>query len=192
MEKGDPIRKNRPMEKGDVGRRQRHSARDPTGVSDVAGFADTYFLPTSYHMKKGKSRVYKAAILYCDALTKFIHVEPVALLVKDRPMSSVAVAGYKRFIAKCQELSEMEIHPTHLRTDGGAEWKGAFATFMTEQREIHPDAYAHTLTTGRRASSNSIAERSVASIQRLQYAHYRAVVRKWDEDKVATRNRRYD
>ncbi len=145
-------------------------------------FADTYFLPASYHMKKGKGKVYRAAILYCDALTKFIHVEPCALLVKDRPMSSVAVSGYKRFIAKCQELSEMEIHPTHLRTDGGAEWKGAFATFMTEQREIHPDAYAHTLTTGGRASSNSIAERSVATIRRLQYAHYRSVVRKWDED----------
>ena len=93
-------------------------------------FADTYFLPASYHTKKGRSRVYKAGILFCDALTKFIHVEPVALLVKKRPMSSVAVTGYMRFIAKCQELSEMETHPTHLRTDGGAEWKGAFATYM--------------------------------------------------------------
>ena len=145
-------------------------------------FADTYFLLASYHMKKGKSRVYKAAILYCDALTKCIHVEPVALLVKDRPMSSVAVSGYKRFIAKCQKLSEMEIHPTHLRTDGGAEWKGAFATFMTEQREIHPDAYAHTQTAGGPASGNSNAERGVATIRRLQYAHYRSVVRKWDYD----------
>ncbi len=44
-------------------------------------FADTYFLPASYHTKKGKSRVYKAAIPYCDALTKFIHVEQCALLV---------------------------------------------------------------------------------------------------------------
>ena len=143
-------------------------------------------------MKKGKSRVYKAAILCCDALTNFIHVEPCALLVKDRPMSTVAVAGYKRFIAKCRELSEMDTHPAHLRTDGGAEWKGAFATYVREQRTAHPDAYAHTLTTGGRASSNSIAERSVATIRRLQYAHYRSVVRKWDEDKVATRHRRYD
>ena len=141
-------------------------------------FADTYILPASYHMNKGKSRVYKAAILYCDALTKFIHVEPCALLVKDRPMSSVVVTGYKRFISKCQELSEMEIHPTHLRTDGGSEWRGAFATYMREQRTAHPDAYAHTLTTGGRASGNSIAERSVATIRRLQYAHYRSVVRR--------------
>ena len=63
-------------------------------------FADTYFLPAAYHTKKGKGKVHKATILYCDALTKFIHVEPCALLVKDRPMSSVAVAGYKRFIVK--------------------------------------------------------------------------------------------
>ena len=51
--------------------------------------------------------MYKAGILFCNALTKFIHVEPVALLVKKRPMSSVAVSGYRRFIVKCQELSEM-------------------------------------------------------------------------------------
>ena len=44
-------------------------------------FADTYFLPASYHSAKGKSRVYRAGILYCGALTKFIHVEPCALLV---------------------------------------------------------------------------------------------------------------
>ncbi len=48
------------------------------------------------------------------------------------------------------------------------------------------------LTTGGRASGNSIAERSVATIRRLQYAHNRSVVRKWDDDKVATRHRRYD
>ncbi len=65
-------------------------------------FADTYFLPASYHTKKGKSRVYKAGILFCDALTKVIHVEPVALLVKKRPMSSVAVTRFKHFIAKCR------------------------------------------------------------------------------------------
>ncbi len=65
--------------------------------------------------------MYKAGILNCDASTQFIHVEPAALLVEKRPMSSVAVSGYKRFIAKCQELSEMETHPMHLRTDGGAE-----------------------------------------------------------------------
>ena len=141
-------------------------------------FADTYFLPASYHTKKGKGKVYKAAILFCDALTKFIHVEPVALLVKDRPMSSVAVAEYKRFIVKCRKLSEMETHPAHLRTDGGAEWKGSFSSYLREQHIAHPDAYAHTLTTGGRASGNSIAERSVAIIRRLQYAHYRSAVRK--------------
>ena len=107
-------------------------------------------------------------------------------------MSSVAVTGYKRFIVKCQEISEMETHPTLMRTDGGAEWKGSFATYLREQRAAQPDAYAHSLTTGGRASGNSIAERSVASIRRLQYAHYRSVVRKWDDDKVATRHRRYD
>ena len=107
-------------------------------------------------------------------------------------MSSVSVSGYKKFIGKCNVLSGIEAHSTHLRSDGGSKWKGSFATYMQEQRAAHPDAYAHTLTTGGRASSNSIAERSVATIRRLQYAHYRSVVRKWDADKVATRNRRYD
>ena len=127
-------------------------------------FADTYFLPASYHTKKGNNRVYKAAILYCDALTKLIYVEPCALVVEDRPMSSVAVSGYKKFMSKCIMLSGIEAHPAHLRTDGGAEWKGYFSSLIGEQRVAHYDAYAHTLTTGGRVSSNRIAERSDATI----------------------------
>ena len=95
-------------------------------------FADSYFLPASYHVPgKGKRGiVYKAGILFVDALTKFIHVEPVAFLENSRPMSTVALDGYRTFINKARVASGIkDLHPQHLRTDGGSEFKGAFSAW---------------------------------------------------------------
>jgi hypothetical protein len=158
-------------------------------------FCDSYFLPASYHVKKkGKSGVvYKAGILFCDALTKFVHVEPVAFLQNDRPMSSVARDGFIEFIRKARAISGIKrLHPLHVRTDGGSEWKGVFTTWMEGLHGSHPEAYTHSRTTGGRASGNSVGERHIQTIRRLQYAHYRSVKRQWDLDGVPLTRRRYN
>ena len=158
-------------------------------------FADSYFLPASYAAQgKGKrGLVYKAGILFVDALTKFIHVEPVAFLEQSRPMSEVALDGYKTFMRKARVASGIaDLRPQHLRTDGGSEFKGAFSAWESAQRAAHPMFYAHTITTSGKASGNSLGERHVATVRRLQYAHYRSVARAWDQEGVPNRLRRYD
>ena len=138
-------------------------------------FADTYFLPASYVARKGKrGEVFSAGILYVDALTKFVHVEPVAFLEDNRPMSSVARDGMKSFINKARQISEnSDLHVEHLRTDGGSEWKGDFATYFAQEAASNLGFYSHSITTSGKASGNSIGERHIATIRRLQYAHYR-------------------
>ena len=163
----------------------------PKAIPMSRVFADSMFLPASYQAQKGKTGiVYKAAVLYVDGLTKFIHIEPVEFMNGDRPMASIALHGYKTFIDKCRTISGLNLDPEHLRTDGGSEFLGVFKTWEANQRQANAGFYAHTTTTSGRASGNSVGERSVATIRRLIYAKYRAQVRAWDLANVPRIRRR--
>ena len=59
-------------------------------------FVDTFFLAPSLKKKVA----FSACILYIDALSKAIHLEPCALGQSDRPFSSQSLAGLKAFIKK--------------------------------------------------------------------------------------------
>ena len=52
--------------------------------------------------------------------------------------------------------------------------------------------YTHTMTSGSRASGNSVAERTIASARRIIGAHYRSAKAQWDAGGVLQRNRRYN
>ena len=52
--------------------------------------------------------------------------------------------------------------------------------------------YTHTMTSGSRASGNSVAERTIASVRRLLGAHFRSVEADWNARNVAPNQRRYN
>ena len=52
----------------------------PPAVPLSRVFADSMFLPASYHQTSKKGVVYKAAVLFVDGLSKFMHLEPVEFL----------------------------------------------------------------------------------------------------------------
>ena len=68
----------------------------------------------------------------------------------------------------------------YVRTDGGSEWRGAFKTWIEDQQAAHPGMYTHTMTSGSRASGNSVAERTIASVRRIIGAHCRSVEADWN------------
>ena len=78
------------------------------------------------------------------------------------------------------------------RTGGGSEWRRTFKTWIGEQQAAHPGMYTHTMTSGSRASGNSVAERTIASVRRIIGAHYRSAKAQWDADGILQRNRRYN
>ena len=141
-----------------------------------------------------KKKVYKACILYICALTKFVHLEPAAFLQKDRPFSQTARDGCIKFIDKVRQLSGMpDLHMVKIRTDGGSEWRRAFKTWIEAQQAAHPGMYTHTMTSGSRASGNSVAERTIASVRRIIGAHYRSGKAHWDaETEYCKEDRRYN
>ena len=139
------------------------------------------------------SKVFKACILYICALTKLVHLEPAAFLQKDRPFSQTARDGCIKFIDKVRQLSGMpDLHMVKIRTDGGSEWRRTFKTWIEAQQAAHPGFYTDTMTSGSRASGNSVAERTIASVRRIIGAHYRSVKAQWDADGVLQRDRRYN
>ena len=159
----------------------------PVPLSAV--FADTFFLAPSLK----NSKVFKACILYICALTKFVHLEPAAFLQKDRPFSQTARNGCIKFIGKVRQLSGMpDLHMVKLRSDGGSEWRRTFKTWIEAQQAAHPGMYTDTMTSGSRASGNSVAERTIASVRHTIGAHYRSAKAQWDADGVLQRNHRYN
>ena len=56
----------------------------------------------------------------------------------------------------------------------------------------HPGFYEHTTTTGSRSAGNPFAERAIQSWRRLLYAQYRAIEKRWDEQAVPRRQRRFN
>ena len=83
--------------------------------------------------------------------------------MKDR-MSTVAREGYIKFISNCREASgTKDLHPHHLRTDDGSEFKGEFTTWNSAQAAVHADMYAHSINTSGNASVNSLGERHIAT-----------------------------
>ena len=154
-----------------------------------AVFADTFFLAPSLKKKK----VYKACVLYICALTKFVHLEPASFRQDDRPFSETGRDGCIRFIEKVRQLSGMpDLEMVKIRTDGGSEWRGAFKTWIEAQQAAHPGMYTHTMTSGSRASGNSVAERTIQSVRRLIGAHFRSIEQGWNERDVPTNQRRYN
>ena len=118
---------------------------------------------------------------------------PAAFLQKDRPFSLTARDGCIKFIDKVRQLSGMpDLHMVKIRTGGGSEWRRTFKTWIEAQQAAHPGMYTDTMTSGSRASGNSVAERTIASVRRIIGAHYRSVKAQWDADGVLQRNRRYN
>ena len=154
-----------------------------------AVFADTFFLAPSLKKKK----VYKACVLYICALTKYVHLEPASFRQDDRPFSETGRDGTIRFIEKVRQLSGMpDLEMVKIRTDGGSEWRGAFKTWIEHEQAAHPGMYTHTMTSGSRASGNSVAERTIASVRRIIGAHFRSVEADWNARNVAANQRRYN
>ena len=52
--------------------------------------------------------------------------------------------------------------------------------------------YTHTMTSGSRASGNSVAERTIASVRRIIGAHYRSVKAQWDARRSTAKGSRYN
>jgi len=172
-----------------AGEKNAVSAVIPPAVPLSAVFADTFFLAAS--LKRNK--VYKACILYICALTKFVHLEPANFGDQDRPFSQTARDGCIRFIEKVRQLSGTpDLEMVKIRTDGGSEWRGAFKTWIEDQQAAHPGMYTSTMTSGSRASGNSVAERTIASIRRIIGAHFRSVEADWNARDVPTNQRRYN
>ena len=153
--------------------------------------ADTLFLPASYHTDK---RVYKAAILYVCALTKYVYVHPCSLGRKDRPMSTTARDGFIEFLMRVRRIAgNDDMHPRRIRTDNGSEFVGgACRQWLNQMRTKHTDFYEYTTTTGSRSAGNPFAERAIQSWKRLLYTQYRAVEREWDENSIDKRKRRFN
>ena len=152
-------------------------------------FADTFFLAASLKKKK----VFKACVLYICALTKLVHLEPASFGDEDRPFSETGRDGCIRFIEKVRQLSGMpDLHMVKISTDGGSEWRGAFKTWIENEQAAHPGMYTHTMTSGSRASGNSVAERTIASVRRIIGAHFRSVEADWNARDVPTNQRRYN
>ena len=153
--------------------------------------ADTLFVPAAFHTDK---KVYKAAILYVCALTKYVFVLPCNLQNKDRPMSTTAQKGFEEFISRIRRAANDDsLHPLRIRTDNGSEFLGgACKAWLTSSRINHPGFYEHTTTTGSRSAGNPFAERAIQSWRRLLYAQYRAVEKQWDEQAVPRRQRRFN
>ena len=162
---------------------------DPVVMSYVA--ADTLFIPAAFHTDK---KVYKAAILYVCALTKYVFVLPCNLQNKDRPMSTTAQKGFEEFISRIRRAAkDDDLHPLKIRTDNGSEFVGgACKAWLASRRVDHPGRYEHTTTTGSRSAGNPFAERAIQSWRRLLYAQYRAVEKQWDEQAVPRRQRRFN
>ena len=154
-----------------------------------AVFVDTFFLAPSLKKKVA----FSACILYIDALTKAIHLEPCALGQSDRPFSSQNLAGLKTFINKVQtKAGDSNLMLLKIRTDGGGENLGVFKQWLADQREAHPHHFKHTMTSGSRASGNSLAERCISSVRRLIGAHFRSKQAQWVANDVPNRDRRYN
>ena len=84
--------------------------------------ADTLFVPAAFHTDR---KVYKAAILYVCALTKYVFVLPCNLQNKDRPMSTTAQKGFEEFISRIRRAANDDsLHPLRIRTDNGSEFLG--------------------------------------------------------------------
>lgn len=159
-------------------------------------FSDTMFLPASLRSMSTK-RVYRGIIVYIDALTKLIHLEPASfrseLAEAERPASETARDGLIRFRDKARQKSGLpNLHIGRVHTDGGSEYSGAFARTITALQAAHPGSYVHTKTSGSRASSNAMAERVIATVRRIIYSHQRSVAREWEENNVPAVQRRYD
>ena len=154
-----------------------------------AVFADTFFLAASLKKKK----VFKGCVLYICALSKLVHLEPASFGDEDRPFSETGRDGCIRFIEKVRQLSGMpDLEMVKIRTDGGSEWRGAFKTWIENEQAAHPGMYTHTMTSGSRASGNSVAERTIASVRRIIGAHFRSVEADWNARDVPTNQRRYN
>ena len=109
----------------------------PAVMSYIA--ADTLFIPAAFHTDK---KVYKAAILYVCALTKYVYVLPCNLQNKDRPMSSTAQQGFEEFISRvCRAASDGSLHPIKIRTDNGSEFVGGGVQSMAEFASKRPPGF---------------------------------------------------
>jgi hypothetical protein len=92
----------------------------PTVMSYIV--ADTLFIPAAFHTDR---KVYKAAILYVCALTKYAYVLPCNLQNKDRPMPTTSEQGFEEFISRVRRAaSDDSPHPTKIRADNGSEFVG--------------------------------------------------------------------
>ena len=86
MRERPEIQKHRMVKKVD-GKKNSGGLIVPPAVVMSYIAAGTLFIPAAFHTDR---RVYKAAILYVFALTKYVFVLPCNLQNKDRPMSTTA------------------------------------------------------------------------------------------------------
>ena len=80
-----------------------------------------------------------------------------------------------------------------LKSDHGSEYKGAVATFVTQQQNQNPGLYEQKYTTGSRAVSNAFAERVLQSWRRLLYSYYRqTVLAFWETNNIPAQQRTFN
>ena len=121
--RGDSDLQQHRMPRNIAGPKHAIAAVIPDAQSLPAVFVDTMFLAPSLKKKVA----YTACILYIDALTKAIHLEPCALGQSDRPFSSTNPEGLKTFIKKVQtKAGDSNLMLLKLRSDGGGENLGVF------------------------------------------------------------------
>jgi hypothetical protein len=154
--------------------------------------SDCAFIPACYNPIDKKK--YSAVCVYICGLTKFIYVHACTLNSDDRPLSTQTREGLKEFIRRARALSgDDDLHPMQLKSDHGSEYKGAFATFMTQQQNQNPGFYEQKYTTGSRAASNAWAERVLQSWRRLLYSYYRqTVLAFWETNNIPAQQRTFN
>ena len=96
--------------------------------------SDCAFIPACYNPVDKKKR-YSVVCVFICGLTKFIYVHACTLNSNDRPLFTQTREGLKESIWCARALSgDDDLHPTQLKSDHVSEYKGAFATFMTQQQ----------------------------------------------------------
>ena len=91
-------------------------------------FADTMILPRTGHNSPGVGyKVYRAIVVFVDALTKFVSLHGVFQLVQGRPVSQQTRDGAIEFIRRARIAArDPNLHPSVFVVDKGSEWLGAF------------------------------------------------------------------
>lgn len=166
-------------------------------------FMDTMMMPpTSHDGGPGVGRkVYRAIVVFVDALTKFATLHGVFQLVAGHPQSAQTAEGAREFLRQARAaMNDPNANDVHVRrwvSDKGSEFlRGpngqGFENWNEQQEAANPGLYQHVKTPGTRSSYNSIAEATIKTIRRLFYGKHKAWVREQDDNNVPAQRRRFD